>query len=431
MQETTPTWAKLAITAGGVILAVAANATIHKSGGYHSADALTTLALAAGVFTGALVMGRAFAVKTGLGLALCAALVAGEAYQFATTGEQTMMARDAQSAPLKTKQTQRQQALEHLAALETATPSTQRLNLAKQALAEAKAGNEGTRVKIARAALEAAKQDVKDEAANEGCRKECKRKQALADAAEAALATAITLDAKDMGSRVASAEAELQAALQDADAVHAKAISDAKATVEANPVPPSANRLADATGLDPDYLDLLLAAARSVAINGLAGVLVAIGASAVAGGQPKRQEESAVPAAGYRQPATGNGTISEFETVPNSDSSQQTPFQVPLGSTGTDARAFIGGPVPVPVPYWGRGVPVGTVSVPPNGPNGSGPKGGTRKARSEPQIAANLIAKELRDRGEVPTLTVVRNAYRQRHGAELPKVTAHRAVNHA
>lgn len=72
--------------------------------------------------------------------------------------------------------------------------------------------------------------------------------------------------------------------------------------------------------------------------------------------------------------------------------------------------------VPVAVPL----VPGDLEPVPPK------PRG-TRKVRSETQFRANLIAKEMRARGEVPKFHIVRNEYQRRFGTRLPKVTAHRA----
>ena len=72
--------------------------------------------------------------------------------------------------------------------------------------------------------------------------------------------------------------------------------------------------------------------------------------------------------------------------------------------------------VPVAVPL----VPGDLEPVPPK------PRG-TRKVRSETQFRANLIAKEMRARGEVPKFHIVRNEYQRRFGTKLPKVTAHRA----
>ena len=71
--------------------------------------------------------------------------------------------------------------------------------------------------------------------------------------------------------------------------------------------------------------------------------------------------------------------------------------------------------VPVAVPL----VPGDLEPVPPK------PRG--RKVRSETQFRANLIAKEMRARGEVPKFHIVRNEYQRRFGTRLPKVTAHRA----
>ena len=71
--------------------------------------------------------------------------------------------------------------------------------------------------------------------------------------------------------------------------------------------------------------------------------------------------------------------------------------------------------VPVAVPL----VPGDLEPVPPK------PRG--RKVRSETQFRANLIAKEMRARGEVPKFHIVRNEYQKRFGTRLPKVTAHRA----
>ena len=71
--------------------------------------------------------------------------------------------------------------------------------------------------------------------------------------------------------------------------------------------------------------------------------------------------------------------------------------------------------VPVAVPL----VPGDLEPVPPK------PRG--RKVRSETQFRANLIAKEMRARGEVPKFHIVRNEYQNRFGTRLPKVTAHRA----
>lgn len=98
-----------------------------------------------------------------------------------------------------------------------------------------------------------------------------------------------------------------------------------------------------------------------------------------------------------------------------------------IGSIVSLGFAFRPGnqPVPVPVkkPELKRPVirVVERVPVPPT-------NGGTRRPRSEFQTKANMIAKEMRDKGEVPKFNVVRSEYKRRYKKDLPKVTAHRAV---
>ena len=221
---------------GGGILAATTNATIVANGGYASSQALVVLALSAGVFAGAMAIGGQ-RVPRAFGLAIIAALVAGEAYNLMTTAERAIVAREASAAPLKGLAANRLAAIAALAALETAEPSSARLSLARSNLVDA------------RAAVEAEAKDIR-------CGKECKRKQALADDAAQAV----------------------EAALPGADAEHALAIKAAKAELAANPLPASATPLADRLGWQAWVLDLALAALLSVGANGLAGVLIAFGA---------------------------------------------------------------------------------------------------------------------------------------------------------
>ena len=221
---------------GGGILAATTNATIVANGGYASSQALVVLALSAGVFAGAMAIGGQ-RVPRAFGLAIIAALVAGEAYNLMTTAERAIVAREASAAPLKDLAAKRQAAIDRLAVLEKSEPSSARLSLARSNLAEA------------RAAVEAEAKDIR-------CGKECKRKQALADDAAQAVETA----------------------LPGAVAEHAAAIIAAKAELAANPLPASATPLADRLGWQAWVLDLALAALLSVGANGLAGVLIAFGA---------------------------------------------------------------------------------------------------------------------------------------------------------
>lgn len=49
------------------------------------------------------------------------------------------------------------------------------------------------------------------------------------------------------------------------------------------------------------------------------------------------------------------------------------------------------------------------------------------RLRSPAQIAANMIADEMRAQGQKPRVSTVRIAYLEIYGVDLPKVTAHRA----
>lgn len=227
---------RLPLYVGGGILAATTNATILATGGYLTSHAPLVIALSAGVFAGAVVIGSGKIASKGLALAIVAALVSGEAYNLVATGERLVIAREASQAPLRELAAKRQAAIDRLKALEAAEPSSARLALAQKALAEAKAA-------------------VEKEAKDIRCGKECKRKQELAD----------------------RAAADVKAAIPDAVAEHAAALSSAKAEVEANPVPPSATPFADRLGVAPWVLDLVMAALLSVGANGLAGALIAFG----------------------------------------------------------------------------------------------------------------------------------------------------------
>ena len=237
---------RLPLYVGGGILAATTNATILATGGYLTSHAPLVIALSAGVFAGAVVIGSGRIASKGLALAIVAALVAGEAYNLVATGERLVIAREALQAPMRDLAAKRQAAIDRLTALEASEPTSARLTIAKQALAEAKAA-------------------VEKEAKDIRCGKECKRKQDLA----------------------LRAEADLKAAIPEAVAEHATAVAAAKADVEANPIPPSATPLADRLGLPAWVLDLIMAALLSVGANGAAGALIAFGSQA---GQPERLE---------------------------------------------------------------------------------------------------------------------------------------------
>ena len=259
---------RLSLCIGGGILAATTNASIIAGGGYGTSQALVVMALSAGVFAGAVAIGGGRIGQT-FGLAIIAALVAGEAYNLATTAERAIVAREASAAPLKDLAAKRAEALKHLADLEHGAPYSAKLDLARANLADAKA------------AVEAEAKDIR-------CGKQCQRKQGLADDAARAVELAIP-----------SAEAD-----------RAKAIEAAKADLAANPLPASATPLADRLGWAPWVLDLAMAALLSIGANGLAGVLIALGSTGIPGNAvpvPANDHIPAFPGNGFPgiEPPTG------------------------------------------------------------------------------------------------------------------------------
>lgn len=310
---------RLSTLVGCIILGAATNATILKTGGYYSSNAILVAALSVGVFAGARVIGIAWKHSAVLAGAIICALVAGEIYNLFGTAERTIMMREEQAAPLKALAQKRKEALDNLARLEAGDIVSPRVKIAQETLAKAQKA-------------------VDIESQNGGCRRECQRKQAVADKA-----------AQDLKSAIKEAEASTE---QD--------IADAKAEVERNPVPESATPFADRLGWAPWVLDLIFAGLLSLGANGLAGALIAFGSHSE---QPER-----------------------FVSIPRSR----------------------------PIPQ----VPV---------PNPPEPPRGNRGARSDYQVKANLIAKEMRDAGIEPRFQVVKSEFQRRYNTELPNVTAHRA----
>lgn len=222
---------------GCLILAATTNATIIKTGGYFSANALLIASLSIGVFAGACVIGAGTAGK--IGLVILAALVAGEAFNLSSTAERIVTDRETLASPLKgalVKHTQLVNKLHKLA--DMGNPITPRIDLAKQTKASADAAY--------------------DKELREGgrCKTICEGLRADAD----------------------KAQAEVIAALQEAEQGHQAQIKAAQAEVAANPLPASATPLADRLGVPPWALDLFMAALLSIGANGLAGTLIAYGA---------------------------------------------------------------------------------------------------------------------------------------------------------
>lgn len=223
----------LATAVGIAILAATTNANVLQTGGWLTSHAVLVASLSAGVFAGARVVGMG-AGK--IGLVIIAALLAGELFNFSATAERIVVERENGAAPLKDALVKRNAAIDRLEALQGSEPTSVRLTQAKTD--------------------KKAKDDAVTKEASDGCKTECKRKQGLADVAQA----------------------ELVAALAEAEQMHQAEIEAAKADIEANPLPASATPLADRLGWPAWALDLLMAGLLSVGANGLAGTLIAFGA---------------------------------------------------------------------------------------------------------------------------------------------------------
>ncbi len=278
MSQDTTASQTLATRAGIVIVVAAAHLTIVHTGGYGlTTQAPLVMALAFGVIAGARAVGDTNMPRN-LGFGIAAALLAGEAYNFVSTLDRMVDAREELQAPIRAKHEKRADAIKAQLALEAAPATSERLKLATKALDDAKAGRETQRVKLAREALDKAKADVDEEAKNIRCLKECWRKQEIADKAEKTLKDALAAAEADRSKDVGAAKTELTAALAEAQAQHTADVDAAKAAVEANPEPRSATPTADRIGIAPWAFDLIIAALLSIGANGLAGMLLAYGA---------------------------------------------------------------------------------------------------------------------------------------------------------
>lgn len=225
---------RLSTLVGCAILCATTNANVLQTGGWLTSHALLVATLSAGVFAGARVVG----VGAGnLGLVIIAALFAGEAYNFSATAERIVVERENGATPLKDAMEKHNQSVTKLHDLESSDPSSPRL---QQAHTDKSAAD-----------------DAVTKEASDGCKTECRRKQGLAD----------------------KAQAELVAALAEAEQQHQIDIETAKKDVLSNPLPASATPLADRLGVPAWTLDLAIAALLSIGANGLAGALIAIGAN--------------------------------------------------------------------------------------------------------------------------------------------------------
>lgn len=232
---------------GAGIVATVVHASIAAGGGYDNPAAWITVALGCGLIAGAISVGICWRERRyGLGFAILACLLAGEAYTLLLTAERTTAAREAKQAPLREDLERRRQAIKTLAEAEAALAGlsdTPRLTRAIAAKAEADT-------------------TAQTKAAERSCAANCR----------ALLET-----------QVAEAAKELEAARVESDQVRSAAlqrVSSARLAVASLPLEISASPLADRIGVDPGKLDLAAAALASIAANGLAACLLAFASHA-------------------------------------------------------------------------------------------------------------------------------------------------------
>lgn len=272
----------LATATGVAILMATTNANIMATGGYFTSHAVVVAALSAGVFAGARVVG---AKATGtIAAVIIAALLAGELYNFSATGERIVVEREAVAAPLRARSEARGAAERRQSEVSAAPVRSERLSLALEAQTKARSAYE------------------KELREGGRCKTICNALKADAD----------------------KASAEVTAAANEAQNLHAAAVAAAKADVAANPLPASATPLADRLGWAPWVLDLIMAGLLSVGANGLAGVLVAFGA------RHETDEQSDFSVSGLDAPALRAMVSGEFpDPLPPKPRKRRKPDQFP------------------------------------------------------------------------------------------------------
>lgn len=239
----------LAIFVGCLIVAAMAHVAILASGGYASPNAPLQIAVALGLCTGSVCVGAG--LRDGrwiLAIVFVVALLSGELYAVLTTSEITLASRDAAAAPLVELAAKRKAAIDELTAAEAASP----------------APVDRTRLDAAEAAKTTAETAVRDKAADKGCLANCRiLLQSAVDNAQREVSAARA----DFDERTKLASQRLESRQ-----------TAAKAAVASLPPARSTAPLADHLHVSEATLDLIVAALRSVAINGLGAALIAFGA---------------------------------------------------------------------------------------------------------------------------------------------------------
>jgi len=231
----------LATITGLLMLAASTHLAVSTYTKYGSPQSIWYIALALGIAAGAVCVGHAFSERRILLAAgIIVALFAGEAFTLLTTAERVVADREARQAPIIARTKKRHMLVEQLAAI-TAPETTQRLNVAQKS-------------------LETINAREAEKTALRGCRKLCVasfREQRVVTLAE-----------------IAAARKELET-LRHAATSRKAALQH---EINALPVATSASPLADRLGVATFWLDLLQAALASISLNGLACMLISLGA---------------------------------------------------------------------------------------------------------------------------------------------------------
>lgn len=236
-------WTGSALIAGVAVLGFNANETIQATGGYSTSHALLTMAAALALGIAACCLGRAYQSKRrAVFFALLFAVIAMEAWTFLTTGERIVNQRDALAEPARIQ-------IAHRHAVEA------RVSTAKQAVPVST-----PRLDAALRAKQLADGALISDAAEKSCASNCR--QLLSKAVDEA-AQELTV-----------ARHELKILKSKSLAVLAEAEAEFAALPPAKTETPFADRL----GLPGWGLDLIMAALKSIGVNGLGGALLAFGA---------------------------------------------------------------------------------------------------------------------------------------------------------
>ncbi len=236
------------ISAGLTALAAATAMAIIAAGGINAPSAPGLIALAVVLAVGSAAVGYAIKLRHyGLAVIIGLGMFAGEVAAMLQTAQRITAGREAMRAPAQAQQDRRDAALAELAKAEASQPAPASRD----------------RLTAAIAAQMAAETNVATNAAEKGCRENCRLLlQAAVDKAR---------------QEVEAARAEISALEQLATTNHAEKVAAAKTAVTALPPPQSATPLADNSGVPEWLLDLVEAIALSLAINLPASALIALG----------------------------------------------------------------------------------------------------------------------------------------------------------